>query len=560
MKTLFNLLYSLYSNNKLNLCIPIALLLMTTISGIILLGISGWLLTGAYIVDIGAMFNLFMPSALIRMLSLMKVVFRYAEKLTGHAAIFRLLSDLRGFIFGSMIKLNPKELSKYRNGDLVSRITSDVDVLDVVFLLFLEPFIVVILLVCLFYIFLYCFMPINSLVIALISCFAIVFVPLLLIIFSKNNGMCIQQYSSDIRDFVLEMIDSHIDITIMQLQQAKKKEFSHVCSCISNYKSKQSIVAATGQYVLSIISGIGIVLIIYFEIGYFEHNKIEAPLLIGILLASFGLFEMFSSIIKGSSCLGSAIKGAERISTIINTNNSINDVDNPVNLPKYGCIIYDNVDFSYVNSGYNDRQSVLHNINLKIDIGEHIAIIGPSGSGKSTLLSLLLRLDDVSNGSITFGGYDIRKCKQSDLHNRIAFLSHDPAIFLGTLRSNIVIGNQSASDELIFEILNLVNLWDFVKDLPYGLDTFITETGSNLSVGQARRLCLARALISPASVLVLDEPTSGLDKRLEQEFFRDLRHAVGKNRSVIMATHADILPYNDIKAYKLNKGHIFLDD
>ncbi|WP_235043359.1 amino acid ABC transporter ATP-binding/permease protein [Candidatus Kinetoplastidibacterium stringomonadis] len=534
--------------------------MITTISGIILLGISGWLLTGAYIVDIGAIFNLFMPSAIIRILSLMKVIFRYAEKLIGHTAIFKLLSDLRGFVFESMIKLNPKELSKYRNGDLVSRITSDVDILDVVFLLFLEPFIVIILLACLFYLFLHWFMPINSLIIVIVSFISIVFVPSLLIKFSKNNGMYIQQYSSNIREFILEMIDSHIDITIMQLQEAKKKEFNYVCSCISNYKKKQSIIAATGQYALSIISGFGIVLIIYFDIGYFEENKIEAPLLIGILLASFGLFEMFSSLVKGSSCLGSSIKGAERISTIINTKNSINDVDDPINLPKYGEIIYNNVDFSYINSISNDESSVLRNINLKISIGEHVAIIGPSGSGKSTLLSLLLRLEDVSNGSISFGGYDIRRCKQSDLHNRIAFLSHDPAIFLGTIRSNIILGNQSASNDLIFEILHLVKLWDFVRNLPYGLDTFINETGSNLSVGQARRLCLARALISPASVLVFDEPTSGLDKVLEREFFRDLRLAVGKNRSVLMATHADVLPYDDIKSYKLKKGHLLLDD
>ncbi|AGF49344.1 thiol reductant ABC exporter subunit CydC [Candidatus Kinetoplastidibacterium galati] len=557
MKTLFRLLYSLYSNNKFNLCVSIILLFMTTASGIVLLGVSGWLLTGSYIVDIGAMFNLFMPSALIRILSLMKVVFRYAEKLIGHATIFKLLSDLRGFVFKSMIKLDPKELSKYRNGDLVSRITSDVDILDIVFLLFLEPFIVILILAFLFYLFFYWFIPINSLIIAFISCAAIILVPLLLIKFSKNNGMYIQQYSSDMRDFILETIDSHIDITIMQLQESKKKEFSYICSLISNYKNKLSTIAATGQYVLSIISGFGIVLIIYFEIGCFENNKVEAPLLIGILLASFGLFEMFSSIIKGSSCLGSAIKGSERISAIINTKNSINDIDNPVDLPMYGEIIYSNVSFSYSDINNNYESVVLNNINLKINIGEHVAITGPSGSGKSTLLSLLLRLEDVSSGSITFNGHDIRRCKQSDLHNRIAFLSHDPAIFLGTLRSNIIIGNQSASDELIFEILNLVNLLDFIRNLPYGLDTFITETGSNLSVGQARRLCLARALISPASVLVLDEPTSGLDKLLEQEFFRDLRRAVGTNRSVIMATHADVLPYDDIKMYKLNNGNLF---
>ncbi|AFZ83252.1 ATP-binding protein cassette, subfamily C, bacterial [Candidatus Kinetoplastibacterium blastocrithidii (ex Strigomonas culicis)] len=530
---------------------------MTAISGIALLGISGWLLTGAYIVDIGAMFNLFMPSALIRILSLTKVVFRYIEKLTGHAAIFKLLSDLRGFVFGSMIKLNPKELSKYHNGDLVSRITSDIDILDVVFLLFLEPFIVVIILFFLFYLFFYCFMPINSLVMVLISCFAVVVIPFLLIRSTKNNGMYIQEYSSNMRGFILEMIDSHIDITIMQLQDAKNREFSYICSGMSKYRSNQSIASATGQYFLSIVSGIGIVIIIYLEIGYFEKNKIEAPLLIGILLASFGFFEMFSSIVKGSACLGSAIKGADRISAIIDTKNSIKDIDDPVNLPSHGDIVYDNVSFSYINSITNENSTVLHNVNLKINIGEHVAIVGPSGSGKSTLLSLLLRMDEVSDGYITFGGNDIRKCKQSDLHSRIAFLSHDPDIFLGTLRSNIIIGNQLASDDLIFETLKLVNLHDFIRNLPLGLDTFITETGSNLSIGQARRLCLARALISPASVLVLDEPTSGLDRVLEQDFFIDLRQAAGKKRSVIMATHANVFHFHDIKTYKLNDGVLF---
>ncbi len=178
---------------------------------------------------------------------------------------------------------------------------------------------------------------------------------------------------------------------------------------------------------------------------------------------------------------------------------------------------------------------------LRVEPGERVAILGESGAGKSTLLHLLLRLEDPLAGQVRYAGVDARACAQADWHRRIALLSQDAPVFLGTLRTNLLIGDPQAGDAELWRALDAARLGEFVRGLPDGLDTWAGETGSLLSAGQARRLCLARALLSPADVIVLDEPTAGLDAAAEAAFFADLEHAV-RGRTVVLATHAVLPP------------------
>lgn len=181
--------------------------------------------------------------------------------------------------------------------------------------------------------------------------------------------------------------------------------------------------------------------------------------------------------------------------------------------------------------------------------------MGPSGAGKSTLLHLLLRLEDPQAGQVRFGGCDARACAQADWHRRIALLSQDAPVFLGTLRTNLLIGDPDADDAALWRALDAARLGDFVRGLPDGLDTWAGETGSQLSAGQARRLCLARALLSPAAVIVLDEPTAGLDGEAEAAFFTDLAGAVG-GRAVVLATHAALPPGAVDRRFVLQGGRL----
>jgi ATP-binding cassette, subfamily C, bacterial CydC len=231
------------------------------------------------------------------------------------------------------------------------------------------------------------------------------------------------------------------------------------------------------------------------------------------------------------------MSAAARIREVTQCEPDMQDPAVPRPLPHSGALELDGVGFAYPARAAGDSVRVLKDINLRIEPGERVAILGPSGAGKSTLLHLILRLEDPQAGQVRFGGCDARECAQADWHRRIVLLSQDSPLFLGTLRTNLLIGNPDADDGALWQALDAARLGDFVRGLPDGLDTWAGETGSQLSAGQARRLCLARALLAPAAVIVLDEPTAGLDGAAEAAFFADLEHAV-RGRTVVLATHA----------------------
>src|SRR5690606_20771533 len=183
------------------------------------------------------------------------------------------------------------------------------------------------------------------------------------------------------------------------------------------------------------------------------------------------------------------------------------------------------------------RIPVLADVNLTVAPGERVAIAGPSGGGKSSLLRLLLRLADPQRGTISFGGVSLASARQGAVHERFALLSQDSPVFIDTIRNNLAIGRADADDAALWAALAQAQLDTVVRALPQGLDTVVGEAGRTLSVGQARRLCLARVLVSRAPVVLLDEPTDALDRATAEAFFATLETAM-QGRTVIMATHA----------------------
>ena len=206
----------------------------------------------------------------------------------------------------------------------------------------------------------------------------------------------------------------------------------------------------------------------------------------------------------------------------------------PIPLPDDTTVRFEGVTFAY---GPGD--TVLDALELEVAPGEHVAISGISGSGKSTLLALLLRLADPQKGRITIGGADTRDVLLSELHEKVVLLGQDSPVFLDTVRYNLAIARPGASDAELWTALRSARLEDAIRTLPEGLDTVIGETGATLSAGQARRLCLARTLLSDAPIIALDEPTAGLDRETELALFADFS-TLFAGRTVLMVTHAPI--------------------
>lgn len=175
---------------------------------------------------------------------------------------------------------------------------------------------------------------------------------------------------------------------------------------------------------------------------------------------------------------------------------------------------------------------------LRIDPGERVAIVGPSGAGKTTVTNLLLRFLDPEMGRVTLGGRDLREFAQADIRRLIALAGQDSHLFSASVRHNVLLARPHADDREVELALRRARIWDWVCELPHGLDTPVGELGSELSGGQRQRVVIARALLADAPVLILDEPTAHLDPRTAEELVNDVLTAAD-GRTVILLTHRD---------------------
>ncbi|MHA3903725.1 thiol reductant ABC exporter subunit CydC [Castellaniella sp. WN] len=551
-----HLLLQLYRRHWPSLAATIALALLTAAAGAGLLGVAGWFLTGAALAGAASAsaaqaFNLFVPSALVRGFSFIRIGARYAERLAGHTATLHLLAELRGTLFRALARLSPRQLARYRSGDLVARLTSDVDALDTLFLSLMAPLLSALMAGLAMTACLAWQLPAAAWVVAAAFLAACLLGPAILLYQAKAPGRAVQDSAAQLRAAIQEAVEGHADILALALSAPVRRHFDAACRQASHARDTQAGLGAGGQGLIHAATGAALLAILWAGLDAVERGLMQPPLLAGLLLAALGLFETTGPVVRGAARMGATLAALTRIEAITGAEPDLHDPPVPGKLPRTGALQVRGVRYAYPEAP--DRP-VLDGVDLDLPPGSRTALTGASGSGKSTLLHLMLRLDDPQAGCIRFGGVDVRDCAQSELYQRIALLAQDAPLFIGTIRTNLLIGDPQADDGALWHALEAARLGDFVRGLPHGLDTWIGETGAGLSVGQARRLALARTLLSPADILLLDEPTAGLDAGTEAEFLADLSRAT-QGRTVVLATHAALPPGAVERSISLDAPH-----
>ncbi|QKC85218.1 thiol reductant ABC exporter subunit CydC [Mesorhizobium sp. NZP2077] len=521
----------LFQRHAARLAWTLLLSVITLAAGIALLSVSGWFLTAAALTTAAASFNLFGPSSLIRGLSFIRILSRYGEKVFGHDTTLRLLADLRGWLFASLFPRVPLADRGLRHGDLVSRLTADVDALDTVFLVAIGPMLAALLLGSAMATALWVFIPAAGVSYAILVGFAVLGVPAVLILASRRMGTELVEASAAARIAVLDGIDGHADLIAFGETATARASFAGSAARLAASRRRLGMAGSLAAAVTQALAGAAMISVLWFGIVAVHAGTIGGPLLAGLLLGTIASFEATGAVVRGVARLGVSAAAAARLKAISTARPMVNDPARPDPLPS-GDVRFESVVF-----GHDRRRPVLRGLDLSVKQGSRVAIIGPSGSGKSTVLALLLRLYDPQAGTISIGGVDIRTVAQRDLHEKVSLLSQDSPVVLGTIRENLLIGRADANDAALWHALASARLADFVRGLPEGLGAFVGETGRTLSVGQARRLCLARTLLSQADILAFDEPTSGLDREAELAFLADVNAATA-GRTVILATHA----------------------
>ncbi len=302
---------------------------------------------------------------------------------------------------------------------------------------------------------------------------------------------------------------------------------------------------------MHVVMSIGIAFVIGFGSYLIVSGRITSGNFVAFTAALIMLYKPLRSLGNYFISIQNSFIAIDRIFEILDLQPQIKDKENALDLKEIRKgITLEDVCFSYV-----PGREVLHNINLEIPKGTTLALVGNSGGGKTTISALIPRLYDIQSGKIKIDGIDIQDYTQKSLRKQIAMVFQDNFLFSGTIRDNILLGNPTVTDEVIWTALKNACLVDFVKGLPQGLDTDIGERGTLLSGGQKQRLAIARAFVKNAPIVILDEATSALDTKSEKVVQEALDNLM-KNRTVIVIAHRLSTVQNADNIVVVNDGKI----
>jgi subfamily B ATP-binding cassette protein MsbA len=263
------------------------------------------------------------------------------------------------------------------------------------------------------------------------------------------------------------------------------------------------------------------------------------------------LYQPIKALGNDFSAVQSSLAAMERVFSILQETPSIINRKNAIPLTS----IKDKIEYKNVDFGYEKDRFVLKKININIDVGQTVALVGNSGGGKTTFVNLLPRFYDIVSGEILIDGIDIRNFELDTLREKIAVVFQDNFLFSGTIRENILLGKNNATRQEIDEVVKLAYLEEFVSKLPMGLNTNVGERGVLLSGGQKQRVAIARAFIKNAPVVILDEATSALDNKSEAVVQKAINNLM-KDRTVFVIAHRLSTVRNADKIVVLNQGEI----
>lgn len=460
------------------------------------------------------------------------------------------LRDVRDALYKKILALPVSYFSEKRKGDTISRITADVNEVQTSFLSILElivrePLTIIFTIIAMLMmsakltIFVFVFLPISGFIISLIGKKL------------KRQSHKAQEENGYFLSVVEETLSSlkiikgfNAEDKMQNRFQASTNRLNHILNKLIN---RQNLASPASEFL-----GIFVIVIILWFGGQMVlvEGSLDAATFIAFLGLAYNILTPAKQISKASYSVKKGNAAAERILQVLDTPSTITDKPSAVIKEEFeDNIKIDNISFRY------EEENVLREFNLNVNKGQTVALVGQSGSGKSTIANLITRFYDVNEGSISIDGINIKDMTKKSLRNLMGLVTQDSILFNDTVRNNIALGKDDASDEEIIDALKIANAWEFVKDLPKGLETNIGDAGNKLSGGQKQRLSIARAVLKNPPIMILDEATSALDTESEKLVQKALENMM-KNRTSIVIAHRLSTIQNADKIVVMQKGEI----
>ena len=460
------------------------------------------------------------------------------------------VKNIRNDIYKSIIKLSLSFYSEKKRGDIVARISSDVQELDHSFLSIFElivkdPLMVLFTLLSMF------------LISPKLSIFVIVFIPICGFVISlvgkslRRKSLKVQKEQGQFISLVDETLSGMKILKIFNAEDKFQKKFMN--STTRFYKFSNSVLNRKNlASPLSEFLGITAIAGVLWVGGMMvlKENSLDASAFIVYLGLAYNILTPAKSLSRATYKVKKATAAAERIFEVIDNDTIIPENKNAIEINSFDHNIeIKNMSFSYEND------VVINNLNLIIPKGSSVALVGQSGSGKSTLANLICRFYDTQKGEIRFDNTDIKNLKKESLRKMIGLVTQDSILFNDTIKNNLLIAKEDATNDEIINCLKVANAWEFVKKLPKKIDTNIGDSGNKLSGGQKQRLSIARAVLKNPPILVLDEATSALDSESEKLVQTALDNLMKDKTSIVIA-HRLSTVQNSEKIIVLDKGQI----
>ncbi|WP_127530430.1 ABC transporter ATP-binding protein [Paenibacillus kobensis] len=455
----------------------------------------------------------------------------YVVTYWGHMLGINIETDMRRKMFEHIQKLSFRFFDNNKTGHLIGRMTNDLNEIGEVAHHGPEDiFIAVMTLIGSFTLMAY-----INLELALLTFIIIPVMAWLIIVFGGRMTKTYRKLFGDVGNFNARIEDNVGGIRVVQSfanEQHEKKLFA-----VDNMQFRETKLLAYKTMAKSIsVSYMMMRLVTVFVMvcgaWFFLQERINMGEFLAFLLLSNVFFRPIEKINAVIESYPKGLAGFRRYLEVIDTEPDIADVKDAVDVPS----VHGDIQFSDVSFGYEPGRKILNGINLSVRAGETIAFVGPSGAGKTTICSLLPRFYEVSEGSISIDGLDIRKMKLDSLRKHIGIVQQDVFLFSGTIRENIAYGDLKASEDQIWEAARRASLDELIRSLPEGLETVIGERGVKLSGGQKQRLAIARMFLKNPPILILDEATSALDTATEAAIQQALSE-LSSGRTTLVIAH-----------------------
>lgn len=472
----------------------------------------------------------------------------YGEQACNHYIAFKLLAIIRDRVFKALRRLSPAKLEGKDKGNLISLITSDIELLEVFYAHTISPTCIAILTSLVMLIFIGRYSVILSLI-ALLGYITVGFViPMLSSKVNKNIGMTYRERSGALSSFVLDSMRGLLETLRYSAADKRLEETDKRTDELNSIQKKlKTIEGHTGSVTDITIIFFSLAMLLS-GIALYQKGSIGID---GLIVCTVSMMSSFGPVAALSSLAGNlthTLASGERVLSLLDEAPAVAENTDGKEV-KFDGMECKNVGFSY------DDEAILENFNMTIPRNRIISVTGPSGSGKSTALKLMMRFWDVKSGEIKMSDVNVKDIKTSSLRSNQSLVSQETQLFNDTIENNIKIADYSATRQQVEQAAEKASIHDFIMTLPKGYDTNVGELGDLLSDGEKQRIGLARAFLSSADMIMLDEPTSNLDSLNEGNVLRAIEQSK-QGKSIVLVSHRKSTAKIADEAYTVYRGRI----